>query len=239
MRGKWKRSQEKGGQSRKRREESSKSRPELGSISRAHDHPGARAPGTQGAGRAASGDPNPQAHLIIPTPSQSLQCPQDPWEDLEKLPGGLPRFTEPPFMARSSCPQGVEGQSPSSGEINHSNRSVTRAPSTGQLMKAGIHRHRPVPRLTQGPGYPPGREPLVFQVLSGCPITASGALGPPRGLAKPRPGPANSPLLGETHSSASPFLCALFFVLLKFSPSCRGSPPPPRPWKGAEGVGSY
>lgn len=64
----------------------------------------------------------------------------------------------------------------------------------------------------------------MFQVLSGCPITASGALGPPRGLAKPRPGPANSPSLGETHSSASPFLCALFFVLLKFSPSCRGVP---------------
>lgn len=43
-------------------------------------------------------------------------------------------------------------------------------------------------------------------------------------MAKSRPGPANSPFLGETHSSASPFLCALFFVLLKFSPSCRGVP---------------
>ena len=183
----------------------------------------------------------PTPRLILshrPLPS-SCSVPRIPGKTWRNCPGGLPRFTEPPFMGRSSCPQGVEGQSPSSGEINHSNRSVTRAPCTGQLMKAGIHRHRPAPRLTQGPGYPPGREPLVFQVLSGCPITASGAPGPPRGLAKPRPGPANSPFLGETHSSASLFLCALFFVLLKFSPSCRGSPPPPRPWKGAEGAGSY
>ena len=157
-------------------------------------------------------------------PSQSLQGPQDPWEDQETLPRGLPRFTKPPFVGRSSCPQGVEGQSPSSEDINHSNRLVTRAPHTGQLMKAGAHRNRPAPRLTQGPGYPPGMAPPLSQVLSGCPITASGALGPPRGLAKPRPGPANSPFLGETHSSASPFLCALFFVLLKFSPSCRGVP---------------
>lgn len=118
----------------------------------------------------------------------------------------------------------MEGQSPSSEEINHSNWLVTRAPHTWQLMKAGAHRNRPAPRLTQGPGYPPGMAPPLSQVLSGCPITPSGALGPPRGLAKPRPGPANSPFLGETHSSASPFLCALFFVLLKFSPSCRGVP---------------
>ena len=183
----------------------------------------------------------PTPRLILshrPLPS-SCSVPRIPGKTWRNCPGGLPRFTEPPFMGRSSCPQGVEGQSPSSGEINHSNGSVTRAPCTGQLMKAGIHRHRPAPRLTQGPGYPPGREPLVFQVLSGCPITASGAPGPPRGLAKPRPGPANSPFLGETHSSASLFLCALFFVLLKFSPSCRGSPPPPRPWKGAGGAGSY
>lgn len=31
----------------------------------------------------------------------------------------------PLFVGRSSCPQGLEGQSPSSEEINHSNRSVT------------------------------------------------------------------------------------------------------------------
>ena len=134
-------------------------------------------------------------------PSQSLQGPQDPWEDQETLPRGLPRFTKPPFVGRSSCPQGVEGQSPSSEDINHSNRLVTRAPHTGQLMKAGAHRNRPAPRLTQGPGYPPGMAPPLSQVLSGCPITASGALGPPRGLAKPRPGPANSPFLGARNPS--------------------------------------
>lgn len=32
-----------------------------------------------------------------------------------------------------------------------------------------------------------------------------------------------------------PLPCALFFVLLKFSPPCRWSPPPPQPQKGEEG----
>lgn len=90
------------------------------------------------------------------------------------------------------------------------------------------------PTLTQGPSHPPGMKPPKS---SGCPITASGALRPPRGWAGPSPGAANSPFLGEIHSSASPFLCALFFVLLKFSPSCRWSPPPPRPQKGGGGGG--
>ena len=59
-----------------------------------------------------------------------------------------------------------------------------------------------------------------------------GALGSRRGLA----GPTNSPFGGNSQRSST-FLCALFFVLLKFSPSCRWSPPPPQPQKGAEAWG--
>lgn len=65
-------------------------------------------------------------------------------------------------------------------------------------------------------------------------MTASGARGLPR-LAGPSPGLASSPFLGKIHSAAPPSLCPVFFVLLKFSPPCRWSPPPPQPQKGAEG----
>lgn len=70
----------------------------------------------------------------------------------------------------------------------------------------------------------------------------SGTLRPGRGLAGPCPGPTNSPLQGGGEQGgnpqrSSPFLCALFFVLLKSSPPWRWSPPPPQPPKGAEARG--
>lgn len=51
--------------------------------------------------------------------------------------------------------------------------------------------------------------------------------------AEPCPGPTHPPLQGGNPQRSSPFLCALFFVLLKSSPPWRWSPPPPRPRRGA------
>lgn len=72
------------------------------------------------------------------------------------------------------------------------------------------------------------------------PGDAPGAPGLLTGLAGPSPGPANppNPISGENLQRGSPFLCALFFVLLKFSPPCRWPPPPAQPRKGAEAWGA-
>lgn len=84
---------------------------------------------------------------------------------------------------------------------------------------------------TQHPHTPPGL---------GCPagITAHGMvvdapLLPSGPWGCPGCAPA-TPHFGNPQLS-SPFLCALFFVLLKFSPSCWWSPPPAQPQRGGGG----
>lgn len=101
------------------------------------------------------------------------------------------------------------------------------AAHTGQLMKAGTHMAAPHPQ--QGSSYPRGQP---HKWPADAPFIALEALGSHRGLT----GPTNSPFGGNSQRSST-FLCALFFVLLKFSPSCRWSPPPPQPQKGAEAWG--
>lgn len=52
-----------------------------------------------------------------------------------------------------------------------------------------------------------------------------------------QPWASKPPISGGNLQRGSPFLCALFFVLLKFGPPCGWPPPPAQPQKGAEARG--
>lgn len=66
---------------------------------------------------------------------------------------------------------------------------------------------------------------------------APGAPGATQRSGWAQPWASKPPISEGNLQRISPFLCALFFVLLKFSPPCRWPPPPAQPRKGAEAWG--
>lgn len=130
-------------------------------------------------------------------------------------------------MGSSSWPLGAERRSPSWEQINRSSVGSL-ADHTGQLIKAGAHM---APHPHCWVLAPTQKQPHRW------PGHAPGAPGATQRSGWAQPWASKPPISEGNLQRSSPFLCALFFVLLKFSPPCRWPPPPAQPRKGAEAWG--